>query len=223
MTTPVASEVLRRSFFARPAPSVARDLVGKVLLGAGGVAARIVETEAYSQHDPACHAYQRRTARNEPLYGPPGHAYVYRSYGVHWCLNTSTGSDGVAAGVLIRAAEPLCGIALMQSRRPRSSLRDLLRGPGRLTAAFAIDGGLSGRDLAGAGAGPTATSTTAAGPAVPDRLCYVDDGVRPRVRSGPRVGVSRAADWPWRFFVPDSPFVSSYSRSPRVNGPDQPG
>ena len=207
--------VLPRAFFARPAPSVARDLVGKVLQGSDGVAARIVETEAYTQHDPACHAYQRRTARNEPIYGPPGHAYVYRSYGVHWCLNTSTGTDGVAAGVLIRAAEPLRGVEVMRARRPRSSPRDLLRGPGRLTAAFAIDGTLSGADLVGDG--------THTGDVPVSGLCYLDDGARPQVRSGPRVGVSRAAEWPWRFFVPGSPFVSPYSRSPRAPRRGQPG
>lgn len=202
---------LPRAFFARPAPTVARDLVGKVLRGPGGTAGRIVETEAYTQHDPACHAYRRRTAHNEPLYGPPGHAYVYRSYGVHWCLNTSTGTDGVASGVLIRAAEPLEGVERLQARRPRASQRDLLRGPGRLTAAFGIDGALSGTDLTSDGC------ADGAGRLPP--LWYADDGVRPRVRSGPRVGVSQAAEWPWRFFVPGSPFVSPYSRSPRAPRP----
>lgn len=194
---------LDRAFFARPAPSVARDLVGRLLLRTDeGLVARIVETEAYTQHDPACHAYRRRTDRNAPLYGPPGHAYVYRSYGVHWCLNTSTGVDGVAAGVLVRAARPLEGLARMAARRPAASTRDLLRGPGRLTAAFGIDGSLSGADLCGPEDGRV--------------VGYADDGARPRIRSGPRVGVRLAADWPWRFWVPDSAFVSAYTRSPRA-------
>ena len=191
---------LSRGFFARPAPSVARDLVGKLLIHReDGLVARIVETEAYTQHDPASHAYGGRTARNAPLFGPPGHAYVYRSYGIHWCLNTATGVDGVASGVLIRAAEPLEGIALMTQRRASTAFRDLLRGPARLTVAFAIDGSISGRDLCDSGP-----------------LGYEDDGLAPPVTSGPRVGVSHAADWPWRFVLAGSPYVSAYKRSPRA-------
>ena len=191
---------LSRSFFARPAPSVARDLVGKLLVRTGAdLTARVVETEAYTQHDPASHAYRRRTVRNAPLYGPPGHAYVYRSYGIHWCLNTSTGVDGVASGVLIRAAVPVHGIELMAERRGGVAERDLLRGPAKLTIAFAIDGSHSGTDVCGDGA-----------------IGYVDDGCRPPVVAGPRVGVSVAADWPWRFMARGSPYVSAYRRSPRA-------
>jgi DNA-3-methyladenine glycosylase len=197
---------LQRSFFARPAPAVAQDLVGKLLVRADeGLAARIVETEAYMQHDPACHAYQRRTARNEPLYGPPGHAYVYFSYGMHWCLNTSTGVDGIAEGVLLRAAQPLEGVELVRERRGGVAERDLLRGPARLTQAYGVDGDWSGRDLCGgAGASP---------------LHLADDGARPEVVAGPRVGVSRAADWPWRFSEVGSRWVSPYTRSPRAPRP----
>lgn len=211
---------LQRPFFSRPAPTVARALIGKLLVRVdpdvpgGLLVARVVETEAYTQHDPACHAYRRRTDRTGPLYGPPGHAYVYRSYGVHWMLNTSTGVDGVAAGVLVRAAEPLAGLATMASRRTRGRTagraggplhdRDLLRGPGRLAQGFGITGQLSGADLC-------PEDHSAAG-----RLSYADDGCRPRITAGPRVGVSAAADWPWRFTATGSPYVSRYVRSPRA-------
>jgi DNA-3-methyladenine glycosylase len=195
---------LDRSFFARSAPEVARDLVGRLLvLPDDGLVARIVETEAYMQHDPACHAYQRRTERNEPLYGPAGHAYVYFSYGMHWCLNTATGVEGTAEGVLLRAAEPLSGLDVMRERRGDVAERDLLRGPARLAQAFGLDGTWSGRDLC-----------------APDSLLHLaDDGARPEVLAGPRVGVSKAADWPWRFSVPGSRWVSPYTRSPRAPKP----
>lgn len=211
--------LLDRDFFARPAPSVARDLVGKLLVRTSGegeldlpapqprqLVVRVVETEAYTQHDPASHGYGRRTMRNAPLYGPPGHAYVYRSYGIHWCLNTSTGVDGVASGVLIRAAEALEGVEVMAQRRPGVAARELLRGPAKLTIALAIDGSMTGDDLCTGG-----------------RLRCADDGSRPPVVSGPRVGVTAAADWPWRFAARGSPFVSAYRRSPRAPAPPRPG
>jgi DNA-3-methyladenine glycosylase len=150
---------LPRSFFARPAPEVAEALVGKLLvrLPARGdhprLAARIVEAEAYTEDDPASHAYRGRTARNAPLFGPPGHAYVYLAYGMHWCVNTATGVDGTGEGCLLRAAEPLAGAELMRQRRERTGRRhalaerDLLRGPARLAQAFAIEGAWSGADL----------------------------------------------------------------------------
>lgn len=192
---------LERTFFARPAPQVAHDLVGALLVRSDqGLMARLVETEAYMQHDPACHAYRRVTARNAVLHGPPGHAYVYLSYGLHWCLNISTGSDGVAEGCLLRAAEPLEGHDTFRARRgARHPDRDLLRGPARLTQAFGLDGWWNGHDLCVRG---------------PLRLA--DDGHRPEVIAGPRVGVSRAADWPWRFRVPDSAWSSAYVRSSRA-------
>jgi DNA-3-methyladenine glycosylase len=204
---PQGGVALERGFFARPAPVVARDLVGRLLVRRDeGLLARIVETEAYTQDDPACHGYQRRTTRNAPLYGPPGHAYVYRSYGIHWCLNTVTGVEGVASGVLIRAAEPVEGLDVMAARRSVTRERDLLRGPAKLTVAFAVDGSFSGRDVCG----PEAV------------LSYADDGTRPEVRVGPRVGVSAAADRPWRFFAASSPYVSAYRRSPRAPAVEPP-
>jgi DNA-3-methyladenine glycosylase len=191
---------LARYFFARPAPVVARDLVGKLLVRSDdGIVARLVETEAYMSDDPASHAYGRRTARNAPLFGPPGHAYVYFNYGMHWCLNVSTGEDGIGEGCLLRAAEPLEGIDTIRGRRPGIADRDLLRGPGRLGQAYGLDGSWSGRDLCDGGP-----------------LYVSDDGTRPDVTAGPRVGVSQAADTAWRFCVPASPWVSPYKRSPRA-------
>lgn len=193
---------LERTFFARSALKVAPDLIGVMLVPADGeVVVRIVETEAYTADDPACHAYRGRTARNAPLFGPPGHAYVYRSYGIHWCLNVATGDDGAAQGVLLRAAEPLEGLELIRARRgDRVAERDLVRGPGRLTQALAIDGSVSGADLCADDA----------------PLQLVDDGATPDVAAGPRVGVSQAADRPWRFVAAGSRWVSPYSRNPRA-------
>lgn len=202
-TTEAAGAVLTRAFFARHATDVARDLIGMVLCRRDAdVAARIVEVEAYTEDDPACHAYGRRTARTEPLRGPPGHAYVYRSYGVHWCFNVATGVDGVAQGCLLRAAQPLRGQAWMRRHRPVAREVDLLRGPAKLCQAFAIAGVHSGTDVCGG-----------------EPLLFRDDGTRPQVATGPRVGVSQAADLPWRFYVPDSPWVSAYRRSPRAPRP----
>ncbi|MBW3606020.1 MAG: DNA-3-methyladenine glycosylase [Actinobacteria bacterium] len=189
-----------RAFFARDATVVGPELVGMVLSRPDeGLFARVVEVEAYRQDDPACHAYRRRTERNAPLWGPSGHAYVYRSYGVHWCVNVATGSDGVAQGCLMRAAQPLAGHELMRTRRGGVADVELLRGPAKLCEAFGITGALSGRDLCGDAP-----------------IVLLDDGTRPDVAAGPRVGVSQAADWPWRFFVDGSRWVSVYRRSPRA-------
>ncbi|MGH8900288.1 MAG: DNA-3-methyladenine glycosylase [Egibacteraceae bacterium] len=194
---------LERVFFARSAPLVAHDLVGKLLVSTDdGLVARLVEVEAYRQDDPACHAYGRRTARLEPLYGPPGHAYVYFTYGMHWCPNISTGVDGIAEGCLLRAAEPLSGLVVMRSRRGCMKDRDLLRGPARLAQAFGLDGVDSGRDLC------------AGGP-----LYLADDGCRPPIASGPRVGVSVGANRPWRFVAVGSRWASPYKRHPRAPRP----
>lgn len=192
---------LPRSFYARPAPQVAADLLGKLLRKpADGLAARIVEAEAYRQDDPASHAFRGPTPRNAPMFGPPGHAYVYFSYGAHWCLNVVTGEEGFGEGVLLRAAEPLHGLDVMRVRRgERIRDRDLLRGPGRLGQAFGLDRGYSGTDVCGGGP-----------------LHLADDGTRPALARGPRVGVSLAADEQWRFYVADSPWVSAYKRSPRA-------
>ncbi len=194
------SDVLGRGFFARPAPEVARDLVGKLLVRADeGLLCRLVEVEAYMEHDPACHAHRGRTARNAPLFGPAGHAYVYFTYGMHWCLNTATGLEGRGEGCLIRAGEPLEGLARMRARRGDVRDRELVRGPARLAQAFGLDGSWSGVDVTGGGA-----------------LYYVDDGVRPPVEPTPRVGVSVAADLPWRFVAVGSRWASPYKRHPKA-------
>ena len=191
---------LRRSFFARPAPDVAPDLIGKLLIKEDeGLVARIVEAEAYTADDPACHAYRGQTPRNAPLFGPPGHAYVYFTYGMHWCMNTATGTEGEGQGCLLRAAEPLEGLDLMRERRGRSRDRDLLRGPGRLGQAFGLGRDDSGIDLCNGG-----------------RLFLADDGAQPAILTGPRVGVSLAPDVPWRFWAAESLYVSPYKRHPKA-------
>lgn len=199
---------LPRTFFARPATEVAPDLLGKALLRADeGLAARVVEVEAYTEEDPACHAHRGQTRRNAPLFGPPGHAYVYFVYGMHWCLNVATGVEGRGEGCLLRAAEPLEGRELMRARRfgerRRRSDRELLRGPARLAQAYGLDGSWSGADLCGPGDPPHG-------------LCLADDGERPAVTATPRTGVATAAGLPWRFVVPECPWVSAYKRHPRT-------
>lgn len=203
---------VERNELARPSPEVAADLLGRLLVRAEGdgaaTVARIVETEAYRQDDPASHSHRGRTPRTQPMFARPGTAYVYRSYGVHWCLNVSAEEEGVGAAVLIRAAELLRGHRFVWPRRPAArSERDLLRGPGCLTAGLDVDGFRhDGGDLLRGVAGL--------------RLC--DDGWRPQpamVRSTPRVGIRAAAEVPWRFHVVDEPTVSAYRPHPRVARP----
>jgi DNA-3-methyladenine glycosylase len=187
---------LPASFYDRPAEQVARDLLGAIVvsdLGGGRTAGRIVETEAYpGPHDPASHAAARigRTRRNEAMHGPPGIAYVYRIYGLHWCLNAVTGTADRPAAVLLRALEPVAGRSAMARRRGRA--RDLANGPARLTQALAVDGASDGRPLTG-GALRIVEGTR------------VTDG---GVATGPRIGVTRAREWPLRFWVRGDPHVS---------------
>jgi DNA-3-methyladenine glycosylase len=187
------------AFYARPAAEVAPLLIGKVLRSTvDGIetVGRIVETEAYiGPDDPSCHAAARigRTARNSAMYGPPGTAYVYRSYGIHWCLNAVTDRYDHPAAVLIRALEPLAGLDVMRDRRNiRHRDRDLARGPGRLTQALAITGALDGHPLHL----PPLSIHDAPPVATGDIL------------AGPRIGITRAADWPLRFVVRGSRWVS---------------
>ncbi len=197
--TPGQAAVLDAAFFARPAPEVAEALCGVLLARADeGLLARIVEAEAYTEDDPACHAHRRRTRANAPLFAAPGTAYVYRSYGVHWLFNVATGAEGRGEGVLVRAAQPLAGLERMRARRGARPDRELLRGPGRLAQAFGLDGSWSGVTLSDS------------------PLDLLDDGLRPAVTAGPRVGIADAADWPWRFSVTDCPWVSRYVRSARA-------
>jgi DNA-3-methyladenine glycosylase len=170
---------------------VARDLVGCVV-AYGGAAGRIVETESYHEEEPACHAFVGLTARTRTLFGPPAHAYVYRSYGIHALLNTVAEDEGVGAAVLIRALEPVDGLDLMRARRGLHRADDLCSGPGKLTQALGIGLALNGAPLVD---GPIAILPRPAG--------HV-----PRLVSGPRIGITKAADLPWRFCDADSASVS---------------
>jgi DNA-3-methyladenine glycosylase len=183
---------VRRAFYDRPVLDVARDLIGCVVSheGSSGV---IVETEAYHQIEPASHSYIGLRERTRVVFGPPGKAYLYRSYGIHACLNAVCEPDGVGAAVLIRALEPLKGIELMRERRGLERLEDLCSGPGKLTQALAIGLELNGTDLI---AGPIVIAS------------------RPRswrdvaVSVDRRIGITKAVELPWRFSATGSRFVS---------------
>ena len=180
---------LRPDDFLRDAPEMAQALIGAVLL-VDGVGGRIVETEAYDRDDAASHTYSGPTARNAAMFGPPGRAYVYRSYGIHWCLNFVCREEGHGAGVLIRAIEPLQGIETMCERRGLHDVRLLCSGPGRVGQALAIQHAYNGHRL--------------------DRkpfevLAAAHDH---EIVIGPRIGISKAADVPWRFGLAGSRFVS---------------
>jgi DNA-3-methyladenine glycosylase len=183
--------MIRRSFFARSVHDVAPDLIGVTLLvdGVGGV---IVEAEAYDQEDPASHGYRGRTARNASMFGPPGHAYVYRSYGIHWCLNLVCGDEGEASAVLLRALEPTHQIDVMRARRRLDDMRLLCSGPGRLCQALGV----------------TALHDGLALDAPPFRLLERDPAAPPEVVAAPRVGITQAAELPWRYGAAGSRYVS---------------
>lgn len=188
------SSKLQREFFARSVHKVAPDLIGATLLcdGVGGV---IVEVEAYHHTDPAAHSYRGMTQRNAVMFGPPGFAYVYRSYGIHWCVNFVCERAGSASAVLIRALEPTAGLAVMRRRRRLSDARLLCSGPGRLCEALAITQAHNGLAL----------------DAAPFELLARTG--RAEIVSGPRIGISKAMDHPWRYGLAGSKYLSKPFRS----------
>ncbi|MEZ5408706.1 MAG: DNA-3-methyladenine glycosylase [Acidimicrobiales bacterium] len=179
---------------------IAPRLLGLLVL-CGERAGRIVEVEAYEgADDPASHAYRGPTPRNGVMFGPPGHLYVYRSYGMHWCANVVCGPAGVASAVLLRAMEPVAGIEAMWADRPRARrVSDLGSGPGKLCAALGIHGDHDGADLL-----DPVSPVRLAGPAAPEP--GVEPG--PAVVAGPRVGITRAVERPWRYALAGNPHVS---------------
>lgn len=181
--------MLRRSFFARSVHEVAPDLIGVTLL-VDGVGGRIVEVEAYDQEDPASHGYRGRTARNESMFGPPGHAYVYRSYGIHWCLNLVCGEEGVPEAALIRALEPTARLDSQRRRRSAEDIRALCSGPGKLCQALGITREHDGLPL--------------------DRRPFrlEERGAAPEIVTAPRIGITRATELSWRYLEAGSPYVS---------------
>lgn len=184
MSDPTLAEVL-----SAPVLEAAPRLLGARLTHAG-VTVRLTEVEAYDgENDPGSHAYRGMTTRNEVMFGPPGHLYVYFTYGMHHCCNVSCGPEGRASAVLLRAGEVVEGLELARARRGRSTDRDLARGPGRLCQALALDRAHNGLDL-----GPHLELGAPTDP----------------VGIGPRVGLRHAADRPWRFWIPDDPTVSRY-------------
>ena len=186
----MAGERLTREFFARTVHEVAPELIGATLL-VDGVGGTIVEVEAYDQDDPASHGFRGLTARTASMFGPPGHAYVYRSYGIHWCLNFTCRPAGHGAGVLIRALEPRTGLEQMQQRRGGiADPRLLCSGPGRLGQALGITLAHYGLPLDR-----------------PPFFVAAPDAATEAV-VGPRIGISKAVDQPWRFGLLGSRFVS---------------
>jgi len=190
---------LARQVFGRPALEVAPSLLGMWLVRSDGRAAQLVEVEAYmGEEDPGSHAYRGWARRAATMFGPPGHMYVYFTYGMHWCANVVCSPEGTASAVLLRAAEPVGGLALMRAARWRGQRRqrdqDLCRGPARLCEAFGITGAFDGADLV-----------------TGDRGVWLAPG--PPGRPGPvatstRVGLSRGAELPWRFYLSGNPWVS---------------
>ncbi len=184
---PPTNRPLPKTFFRRPVDTVARDLIGTILTvdGVGGI---IVETESYDSADPASHCFERRqTPRNAAMFGPPGHAYVYRSYGMHWCLNLVCGD---VSAVLIRALEPRCGIEAMQARRGTQAQQNLCSGPGKLCQALGVTKALDGASLF----------------ASPFALYRRRDPVS--LVKGVRIGISKAREAERRFGLAGSPYLS---------------
>jgi DNA-3-methyladenine glycosylase len=180
---------LRRDFFNRSVHEVAPDLIGATLT-VGGVGGLIVEVEAYHHTDPAAHSFRGPTERNSVMFGPAGHLYVYRSYGIHWCANVVCEAEGSASAVLLRALEPTLGVGLMRRRRGLRDLRLLCSGPGRLCEALGITNALNGHAL--------------------DRppIAFYARTSEPEITAGPRIGITKAAELPWRYGLKGSKFLS---------------
>lgn len=196
--TPVATRkarVLPRSFYDRDSLQVAPELLNKVMVCGDGRAGRIVEVEAYhGGDDPAAHSYRGKTARNAVMFGPPGHMYVYFTYGMHWCSNAVCGPEGAGTAILIRALQPLAGLDLMKAARPLAkSDRQLCNGPACLTQAMSITKQQDGVDLVAA-----------------RTYWLADDGIDPPDHpvQTTRIGITKAADYPWRWYVTDNAYVS---------------
>ncbi len=187
------------SFYARDARLVAPELLGKVLVRQEPtytLRARIVETEAYlGAQDEASHAHNGLTLRNATMFGSAGHLYVYFTYGRHFCANVVTGNDSVAQAVLLRAAEPLEGISIMEQNRTLADKTNLCNGPAKLAQAFGLRGTDNGRSL------------------ISSRLWFEDDGFYPQIATSGRVGISRAVDAPWRYYAAENKNVSKPNKS----------
>lgn len=194
---------LPRAFYQRHPTQVAPELLNKVLIRDDGRAARIVEVEAYAgSEDAAAHSFRGQTPRNATMFGPPGHLYVYFSYGVHWCSNVVCGDVDEGVAVLLRAAEPLQGVDAMRLARPAARRdRDLASGPGKLSQAFGLTRAFDGADLVTGDRGITIVSDGTPPPAEPT--------------VGPRIGISKAVDFPWRWHVAAHPHVSVRPRRTR--------
>ena len=188
------SRLLRKSFFNRSVHAVAPELIGATLTfnGVGGV---IVEVEAYHHTEPAAHSYRGQTPRNAVMFGPPGYAYVYRSYGIHWCVNFVCEETGSASAVLIRALEPTRGLPAMRRRRGLADARLLCSGPGRLCEALGITVAHSGLALDAPPFALRARET------------------EPEIVAGVRIGITKAADLPWRYGLAGSPYLSKPFRA----------
>jgi DNA-3-methyladenine glycosylase len=187
-------EPLTQSFFDRSVHEVAPDLIGATLL-VGGIGGVIVELEAYHHTEPAAHSYRGRTPRNAVMFGPAGFAYVYRSYGIHWCLNFVCEGEGSAAAVLLRALQPVEGLATMRRRRGVSDERLLCSGPGRLCEALAVTHAHNGRRLDR-----------------PPFALFAGTG-KVEVVTGPRIGLTKAVELPWRYGLAGSAFLSKPFRT----------
>jgi DNA-3-methyladenine glycosylase len=186
---PMTERSINHTFFARSVHKVAPDLIGSILL-VNGVGGRIAEVEAYHHTDPAAHSFRGQTPRNAVMFGPPGHAYVYRSYGIHWCLNFVCEPEGSASAVLIRAIEPLEGLAKMRRRRGLADERSLCSGPGRLAQALGISRKHNGLAL--------------------DRppFALIARDYEPEIVTGVRIGITKAVELPWRYGLAGSKFLS---------------